>query len=115
MIGLDLFYTWIHFGLLGLALLTSAIITAVVGEIVIASVACKLDGFVPFVITAIGIIVAMDFVVLQALTTSKTLAFDSDSQPIAKHTADYCSPFASATDPASLVHLVQSFERIEVS
>ena len=90
MIDQDLVYTWNHFGQLGLAYLTSAIIiTVVIGEIVVASVACKLDGFVPSVTAAIKIIVAKDFVVLQALTTSKRLAFDSDSQAIAKHTADY--------------------------
>ena len=87
----------------------------VTGEIVIASVACKLDGFVPSITTAIEIIAAEDFEVLQALTTSKRLAFDSDSQAIAKHTADYCSPFAFATDPTSSGHPVLSFERIIVS
>ena len=84
MIGLDLFYTWIHFGLLGLALLESAIITVVVKEIVAANVAWKLDGFVPSITAAIEIIVAKDSVVLQALTTSKRPVFDSDLQAIAK-------------------------------
>ena len=75
---------------MGLAYLASAaIITVVVGEIVVASVACKLDGFVPSVTTAIEIIVVKDFAVLQAQTTSKRLAFDSDLLAIAKHTADY--------------------------
>ena len=75
---------------MGLAYLASAaiIIIVVVGEIVVASVACKLDGFVPSVTTAIEIIVVKDFAVLQARTTSKRLAFDS-AQAIAKHTVDY--------------------------
>ena len=87
----------------------------VVVEIVAANVAWKLDGFVPSITAAIEIIVAKDSVVLQALTTSKRLAFDSDLQATAKYTADYYSPFAFATDPASLAHPVPSFERIKVS
>lgn len=115
-IDLDLVYTWNHFGLLGLAQLASAIIAMVViGEIIIAIVACKLDGFVPSITTAIEIIVAEDSMVLQALTTSQSLVFDSDSQAIAKHTANYCSPFAFATDPTSLGHPELSFKRIVVS